>query len=83
MTTIFVDFNDLARPGCIVVRARMQPSGELPSLKAGAHVFLKEYGDDETFEAVVARDPKTGAWLANLDAVAKNSETSGGLAVAG
>lgn len=83
MTTIFVDFNDLARPGCVVVRARMQPSGALPSLEAGAHVLLKEYGDDETYEAVVTRDTKTGAWLANLDAVAKNSETSGGLAVAG
>ena len=83
MTTIFVDFNDLARPGCVVVHARMQPGGELPSLKAGSHVLLKEYGDDETYEAVVVKDPKTGAWLANLDAVAKTSETSGGLAVAG
>lgn len=83
MTTIFVDFNDLARPGCVVVRARMQPSGQLPSLKAGSHVLLREYGDDETYEAVVAKDPKTGTWLANLDAVAKHSETSGGLAVAG
>jgi hypothetical protein len=46
-------------------------------------VLLKEYGDDETYEAVVARDPTTGAWLANLDATAKHSENSGGLAVAG
>ena len=83
MTTIFVDFNDLARPGCVVVRARMQPSGELPSLKAGSHVLLKEYGDDEAYEAVLARDPKSGLWLADLDASQKHSKTSGGLAVAG
>ncbi len=83
MTTIFVDFNDVARPGCVVVRARMQPSGELPSLKAGSHVLLKEYGNDETYAAVVFRDTKTGAWLADLDAMAKTSETREGLAVAG
>jgi hypothetical protein len=83
MTTIFVDFNDLARPGCVVVRARMQPSGQLPSLQTGSHVLLQEYGDDETYEAVVTRDPKTGAWLANMDAAAKRTETSGGMAVAG
>jgi hypothetical protein len=46
-------------------------------------VLLQEYGDDETYEAVVARDPKTGAWLANMDAAAKRTETSGGMAVAG
>jgi hypothetical protein len=83
MTTIFVDFNDLARPGCVVLRARMQPNGELPSLQAGSHVLLTEYGSGETYAAVVLRDPKTGAWLANLDAMAKNSETPGGVAAAG
>lgn len=81
MTTIFVDFNDLARPGCVVVRARMQPSGELPRLKAGSHVLLKEYGDDETYEAVVAKDPQTGAWLADLDAAVRHSAATGAAAV--
>ncbi len=81
MTTIFVDFNDLARPGCVVVRARMQPAGELPNLKPGSHVLLQEYGDDEAYEAVIARDPKTGAWLADMDAAATHSAASGATAV--
>jgi hypothetical protein len=75
MPTIYVDFNDLARPGCVVVHAQMQPDGQLPTVHPGTHVLVREYGDDDAFEAVIAQDT-TGALLADMDAARFGSAAS-------
>jgi hypothetical protein len=71
MTTIYVDFNDLTRPGCVYLSEKMQPNGRLPHLSEGARVLLQEHGDDDAFEAIVGIDPKSRRWIADMDAAAK------------
>lgn len=55
--TLYVDPNDLLRPGVVAVRARMQPTGTLPlDLSDEERVLLREYGEGEATEATLRFD---------------------------